>query len=654
MEPLHSWKINISNFYPIGLKHYGNDKTTIVIAWSSNLLLTKKFRSFTKAIEQNLQPDKDQVRQINDTISQIITNKLESAILTQNEKLMWFETHKVIKNVDYLGKVKSICTAKGSFIILQLNGAGDIEIIVHPDSFPCPPHRLRTFDVSFDKNYCQSTWNDAHFNIATLHANPDRPQLFNALRKCSGERYTADDYFIFFSINNTLLSLVIDADDYHYHQVHTHSSNVRGIHSSKDFNSIYVLLESGVIDVIYSCEILGVIKTSSLYFMYDVGAYDICDDMFVYSDGFQIILGHIEYSNGTRSYKTSQKVIPLPGIVAITTVKASKTVLCLSENRMFYKVSYTNDDIIGPKSDPNMMIPVKEFLNEDQRTNMDIRELVDSYDRIKSELLTQNKMFDALALRCNYENGTSVLRYPLNAKVTIHRTIPDLSANAIYPSTAVVVDRNGCFLHIQLQPHRFGKIFSSNIWNLSIHCTTTSQTLAKVFRLIDEDFAEPVDILIPLVIKNHLVPPQVHIDLSTSVKIGSDVLCLSFPVHTNSIDYGEMIKLSNKISPHLSTGHQNSKRQLMYSIMLPKTMSLNEITGHFVPLTGNICFLSLLDSFLELSVDDTRITLKSREAAVMLHVKKLIFERLQTVFKLTMDHDRTHNVQKYVVSTKTQ
>lgn len=666
METLDSWKVNINNFYPVGLKHYGNDKIAVVIVWSSNSLLTKKFRSFTNAIENNFASDKDQVRRIGDTISQVIPNTLETAILTDHERLMYFETHKVLRKVDNLKNVKAICTSKGTFVIMHLNDEGNIQIVLHPDSFPCQPKHLRSFDVSFDRSYCQSTWNDAHFNVVTLYANAEQPEFFNSLRKYPGEQYTADDRYIFFSIDNTLLSLVVDTDDYRYHQVHTHSSNIRGIHSSKDLNSIYVLLQSGVIDVIYLCEILGVIKTSSLYFMYDVGAYDICDDIFVYSDGFQVVIGHIEYSSDTRSYKTNQKTIPLPGIVSFTTVKTYKTVLCISENRIFYKIPYAEDEFFTTNSDPNVMLPVREFLATANRTTIDIQQLVDYSDRIKSELLTQHKMFDALALRFNYNNDKSPLRFPLKAKLKIHRTLPDLPITAIYPTTTTIgIDTNACYLQVQMEPHRFGNIFSSNIWSLGIHCDTDSQT-SKVYRLIDEDFSEPLDILLALTIRNHIVPPRVNVKLSTSVKIGQDVICISFPVHTDLIDYADMIKLSNKI-PHfqIATKHRNSnlqpmplKQSLTTQLNLPKSIPMNELmrdidsTSKFECKDNSTCYLSLFNSFLEVSVDDTltKICLKSRDAAVMFHVKRFIFDRLRTIFNLTVDSGRTDSVQKYIVS----
>lgn len=668
METLDGWKLNVNNFYPVGLQHYGNDKTSVVLIWSSNVLCTQKFRSFTNAIENNLPPDKDQVANIGHKISQIITNSLETAILTENGQMMYFETRKKLRIVDYVSNVKSICTSKGAFVILHLNVDGNIEIVLHPDSFPCPPHQLRSFDVSFDTNYCQSTWNDAHFNLATLRPNPERPEFFNALRKCPEEQYTADDSFIFFSINNTLLSLVVDdtdPDDYRCHAVHTHSSNIRGIHSSKDLNSIYVLLESGVIDVVYSCEILGVIKTTSLYFMYDVGAYDICDDIFVYSDGFQVVIGHIEYSSSARTYRTNQKTISLPGIVAFTTVKACKIVLCLSENRIFHKIPYADEEFVTTEPDSNVMLPVEEFLATAKRTTIDIQQLVDYNDRLKSELVAQHKMFDALALRYNYRSDKSALRFPLNAKLKIHRTIPDLPPTAIYP-IATSIGSNGCFLQIQIQPHRFGKVFSSNIWSLSIHCDTPSQTLSKVYRLIDEDFSEPLDILIALKIRGNIVPPQVNVNLSTSVKIGQDMICITFPVHTNAIDYTDMIKRSSKI-PHsqILTNHRNInvkghplKQQLTYEINLPKIISLNEILRDIDPQSrhefrNNSCYLSLFNNFLELSADDslTKICLRSRDAAVLFHVKKFVFERLRTAFNLSVDAGRSGGVQKYIVST---
>ncbi|KAJ6648797.1 hypothetical protein Bhyg_04029 [Pseudolycoriella hygida] len=648
MEALDSWKLNINNFYPVGLKHYGNDKTSLVLIWSSNLLCTKKFRSFTNAIERNLPPDKDQVRQIDDIISNVITNTLESVILTEDSTLKYFETPKVLRNVDYVTRIKAICTSKQGFVILHLNDDGDIQIILHPDSFPCPPERLRYFDISFDKSYCQTTWNEAQFNIVTLQPDPDRPAFFNALRKCPGEQYVPSDTFIFFSINNTLLSLVEEANDYGYHQVHTHSSIIRGIHASKDLNSIYVLLESGVVDVIYSCEILGVTKTSSLYFMHDVGAYDLCDDIFVYSDGFQVFMGRIEYSTTTRTFGSSQKSIPLPGIVAFTIVKASKTAICLSENKMFYKIRYSNEESESIQSEKVVMLPVSEFLEKAENTTVDIQRLVDCYDSIRIELLTQHKMFEALALRYNYRNEKSVLRFPFTSKVKIYRTAPDLPATAIYPTNLGVSD-TGCYLHIQIQPHRYGKVFSSNIWCLNVHYETASQNFSTSYRLVNEDFSEPLDLLIKLENRNHIIPPRVDICLRTSVQVGEDVICLTFPVHTDVIDFTKAMKLSNKIRPNNPTIHRNCKlnfndrQQLTYQINLSKPISLNEILRSVdsqFEFKGNECFVSFFNNYLELTVDETltKICLKSLDAATMFHVKKVIFERLRLDCNLAEDH----------------
>lgn len=651
METLGNWKLNVSSLYPVGLKHYGNDKTTVVIVWGSNLLCTKRFRSFTSSIENNLPPDKDQVRQIGDcTITQVITGKFESVILTENGRLMYFETSKILRKVDYVSIIKSICASKQGFVILHLNKEGNITIMVHPDKFPCSPTLLRTYDVSFEKNFCQTTWNNAHFNITTLHANPDKPTFFNNLRKCPEETYTANDSFIFFSINNTILSLVVSDDDYHYHQIHTHSSNIRGIHSSKDLNSIYVLLESGVIDVIYLCEILGVIKISSLYFMYDVGAYDLRDDIFVYSDGFQVVMGRIEYCSDTRTYKTNYKTIPLPGITAFTTVQMSKTVLCLSENRKFYKIPYGNKKFDSDKPKCNTMIPLEEFLNKAEKTTIDIQCLVDCYDNSKSELLLQHKMFDALALQYNYKNDKSVFRFPLSAKLKMHRTIPDLPATAIYP-TAMSIAKNACFLQIQIQPHRYGKVFSSNIWSLSIQYDT-SQTLSKVYRLIGEDFAEPVDILIALEV-NKIVPAQVRIDLSTAVEVGQDVLCISFPVKTDILDYKDIMKISKKIS----NDQKSLNQPLVYCINLPKRISMTELiqsvdSNASLESIDNSCYLNLFNSFLELNVDatSTKYCLRSQDAVIMFHVKKMLIERFATAFNFSVNPVRSRDIQKYIVS----
>lgn len=652
METLDNWKLNISSLYPIGLKHYGNDKTSIVIVWSSNLLCTQKFRSFTSSIENNLPPDKESTLTLSRcTTSEVVTGKFETVILTENEKLMYFETSKKLRKVDYVANIKSICASKQGFVIIYLNDEGNITIMIHPDSFPCSLITLQTYDISFEKSFCQSTWNDTCFNITTLHANPDKPAFFNTLRKCPEEQYNANDSFIFFSINNTILSLVVTEEDYNYHQIHTHSSNIRGIHPSKDLNSIYVLLESGVIDVIYLCEVMGVIRASSLYFMYDVGAYDLRDDIFVYSDGFQVVMGCIEYSSDARTYRTNYKTIPLPGIVAITAVQMSRTMLCLSENRIFYKIPYWEDEFGSEKNKADMMIPVEDFLHKAERTTLDIQELVDCYDKNKSELLLQHKMFDALALRYNYKNDKSVFRFPLNAKLKMNRTIPDLPATAIYPTTISISGMNVCFLHIQIQPHRYGKVFSSNIWNLSIQYDNL-ETLSKVYRLIDQDFTEPLDILIPLEI-NKIVPPQVKIDLSTAVQIGQDVICISFPVKTDILEYKDIIKLSMNIPNH----KKPSKQSLTYSINLPKSISMTELihsidANAISAFIDDSCYLSLFNNLLELSVNatSTKYCLKSQDAQIMFHVKRMLIERFATAFNLSVNSGTSGDIQKYIVS----
>lgn len=671
MQTLDNWKLNISNFYPVGLKYHGDDKASMILTWSSNLLSTKKFRTFSNALANNLPPDKDQIRKISDPISEVIVNTLESAILTEKEEIMYFPTPKMLRKADYFGKVKSICTSRDQFVMLEVSDVGNIQITFHPDSFPCQSKKqMRSFDISFDKNFCQATWETSQFKIVALRANPERPEFFNSLQKRSTglQQYTVDNEFIFFSINNALLTLVIEEDAYSYHQVHTHSSNIRGIHPSKDLNSIYVLLESGIIDVIHSCEILGVIKTSSLYFMNNVlcPAYCICDDVLVYSDGYKIEICYIKYSNQTRNFKVDCKTIPLPGIVALTMVKTSKMVICVSENRIFYKISYDSGDLNDDNGDggkPQKMVPVDEFLSDTQQTTINIRKLINSYDSAKQELSNQNRMFDALALTYNYKYhlDNSPFRFPLCAKLKIHRTIPDLNSSfTIYTSKSPTgsIDNNGCFLHIQLQPHRFGtELFLSNVWSICVNCATTTQgTVSKIYRMAGEVFDEPLDILVPLESRNHIVPPRVTVDIRTVVKIGEDVVCLTFPVHTEPIDYSDMIRLSNEIPTQTAIQNNThpSNRSLIYHINVLKNISLAELLGidPKFQLKENVCYVILFDNFLQVSVDDSlmKISLKSCDASIMFHVKKIIFGRLRSIYNFSMECRRNRSVQKYVVS----
>lgn len=313
-----------------GVVHHGNQQKAAVLMWSERHLHTHIFRGgCAPAMLSNLPPAKTHSVQLPDDsatgavwsdaeISTVLAGRYETVVLTSDGQLYTCETQPSrlqplpTTAVNRLGFVRAACvTAAGGFVLMCSSGQCGLFVHVLPANFG---ERLRDggrddgidgrrFDISFEPNELQSTWNSARIVVAELVApalalaTGDRCERFFGLLR--GEQTgtidpTGEHSCIVLSINSQLLLLIApDADSgsatpepCQLRVLHTAATDIRALWLTAGGDALCVLLDSGAMDVLHASAALGDavgLQRSVLTFGDRVGCVGMRDDVFVFA-----------------------------------------------------------------------------------------------------------------------------------------------------------------------------------------------------------------------------------------------------------------------------------------------------------------------------------------------------------------------------------
>lgn len=667
-KSLSNWTLPAA-LYPLGTQSFGGEQKCAVMVWSSQSILHLIFKGLKNCINNNEIANKSFTVDLPavHNIENIIVGNIESIILTANGNIFHYETSRTVKLVPYFDCVQSACTTSTGFALICLSENGKRQsILIHPDCFRdiiTVPH-MQKFDISFDEQFCSSTWRNTKFCIKELQPNVTHPAIFQAMRK-RDEVYEPSDRFIFFSVDNSFLTLIwnrVNVDeDYHIQHIQTCSSNIIDFWQSNDRTAIYLLLESGAIEVLHTNQLfkmLPLLKRSILFFERadSIIVGQVNDDSFVYSNGFELCQIKIFYSPNDDSYKVSHPTVTqIAGVVGITFISHLKIIIAITENRFFYNIKFNcfADNIcINTK----MIEVTSDFMIEARKQQRDLIALTNTYRDVSNQITEVSKTNKVLIAFRHFRNTSHKTHIPFKATIKATHTVPVLGPDVIFSGQVNFnYNVNSYFIRINIHPNEYCDNkhlpldFATNLWSLRIMTDSKSSKSIRFIRIINDMFKKPIEILFSM---NKSIVPIFLIDLYTSVRIGNDFIAATFPIEIQQINIIDIMQIHNKLPDrdlyHTSANNtskastnNNIIPHLTYKFKLPSNSTITDLLKLFnnsaLSASSEDCiyYINFLRHVVEMVFNENSkmLQLKCSNADVMYSIKEYLINELHEKYR---------------------
>lgn len=692
VKVLKSWKIATTSqpFFPTIIECIGFEAEYAVSIYTAHTVNTFIFRHFIDAIENDKSPQKCYLHASlePEAIQAVTVGANESSILMTNGQLKFFQTPKKLVTVEYLSSVKAICSTRDGFALIKSSSNGtNFFVEIHPDKFQATqlePSEAKTYDISFASSQCQSSWHRSQFKIKELHFPAPASHRFLAriFRDEIPLNEHSDDRFLFFSIDNNLFSLQMDAAEHFVIPIVTCAATIVDFWAASDGKWIGLLLNSNAMMLMCldkdGCEL----HHELVYFGTEITSFALSNDLFIYSNEASVEWMGIELNEEQVKFEFCRNVINLPGIVALTILTEFSIVIAISENCQFYAITLK---LSSSKECASKFGETKKWLEVDSniqrqlnRLKFDLYELTEAYDNLVGLQSIYQHMIDAIKLkRADDANKmtttmtkTSTTRFVASCLAT--KQPPTLSAcdesQAINVVSTLAYDRNSSFfVQISLVTVIYANEFNTNIWNL--RCRWLNDMRENEYanvKLTTESLLQPIKFIVHLR-QQHL--PEFHMDVNTIVKIGESVVYLSFPVHMTQPNYCELLQVMPapaRLTSLVRTPHHTS--ELVYAMKLPQGMALNELfprrtengtsskTNRMANSAYEICLLGKRLTLTQRADDAQIIELRCNDASLIyftkLYVHDIIRRKLtrnnQQIIRVTANALKEYNVSSFV------
>lgn len=603
---LISWRIPATQpFFPIGIRYIGYDDRAIIITYAAHTVSTFIFRNFSEDIRTDKAAHKNYLHKsfFPEHIKDIIVGKNESAILLQNGQIKYFDSAKNLMDAQHLSGVKSICsTTQNGFVLIKLGSNGsDFFLELHPDSFRDEASNIqskmrRTFNISFDEIMgLQNTWHYSCFKIKELHFHPlvDNPFLQILLPDDIGDvngcNEGNDSTILFLSIDNTFCSVHIDsiAKQPIVNPIVMCFTKIIDFWASK--NLIFLLLESGTLEVLHAKYGESSTSKKSYYFGSNIQSYDYYEELFIFSNGSCVQYGLIEINHQTGEIDFNRKSIGLPGIVALTYLPAFQLTLMVSENCRFYSIW-----IQKKEKNIKQWTLIDDVQNHLLNVKYHLITLVSAYENLLEQQLQQQQALNVLklkqsAIKTIQRNGNTGINYHFVAACSVTRNLPiqrhrnDSFTNIINVSNSLAYDQKMSFFVSIVICHTvmYANEFDANLWRLC--CRWLNDKNEHVYANIElkkGQLSQPFPLTFIIHLQQKCLPNFI-LDIST-VAIASKYdpnqssVLISFPVRVEQPNYCDMMNIS--VSKFVEASSSNmDEENLICTVLALKSISLDEI-----------------------------------------------------------------------------
>lgn len=647
-------------FYPSGILLHGSDLKSVLLVWSRHVIKSFIFRGLSESLEKDLAPSKSNWLLLPTPmeLTQLVVGVNESFVITSTGNVFSFRTAKSLQKIPQLTGVRCACVIKSGFAMIRLSSdAKSIFVYIQPDNFAIDQATTcKQFDISSDANLCESSWADSMFCIKELTMQPDNPQLFRELHNLRDEPCNGtNDTLLMFSINCNLLSLrwSENSDDFQLHLVQTFESSIVNMWHSDAGEALFILLQSGSLDVLHCCGLTHIgVRRSQLYIGDQFNCLEVFHNMVIYSNGTHVVQSGIKYDKVHDSYSlVVLQETAIFGVVALTLTHCESFFLAVTENSFIYKIpSQTKAASRSECLSASAMCVVDDiYVTEAKKDLASIIRLTKTFEELRETLLKQH--CDTRLMELMNTETYCKLSLPFEASVSA-----DLVCFSAVHLSPIQNGSKNIQISININPKEKPLIdFSHSNWTLSIEEVHLHRNTVRTIPITDNMFQQPLPIVFQTTAERDsaLSIPQIQISINCCTTVGRDKLLFSFAVTTHPTDVTSLFKLMAQ--PH-TTDHRVKRRRTTTAenikciIRLPTSIAGQDVFNLFNsslvdPVTQ--MDITLLDQRIHIftsSNDDRLLHITSNDSTALYYVKQFILLKLHSKFGLKLRTDFTTNV----------
>lgn len=550
-KSLSKWNISDNTFFPLGIMTIGDSRKAVILCWGLDKVFTFTIKSIEENFQNDSEPSKTYILLTDKSIKQIIGTEYNAICYDVDGDVSFFSSYKSLDKLKYLKNVKFLSPCNNGFVIIRHDENNKVFLEIYPDvhnqlEIDCSKY-LKSYDLSWDQLHNSRCDEDYFIKSICYEGNLKDDLFFRVLLNLNEDfEEKVNKEIILFSVDNYIYWLKVDRNDEHFIvPLKCCSSPINRIWYSKERKIIFLLLKSGIVDIIYYSEIFKFIRHSTIC----LGVEIICsefieDEILIYSDGLSFFQTYIEYNEDKQDFELKNLTrIGIEGVLCISYLKYLKKILCLTENRIFYQIDLLDSN----KEKEPEFIEIRGVNSVEIKNNYETGLKLN--EKLKEELRRELTNFEKFSI---YQNK-NVIEENCSAEIIYHRMIPNLDHELIYyPKEKIEFQKSSLFVHIKIKIRDdVKKLLQSGDWSILIN--SEIQSGKKFLRKIKITERNSLQILEVFNLNEIFLLPKIEIKLGSSVKSHEESLLLQIPltnIKTNGIK--NLIQLSVD-QPYLGT-----------------------------------------------------------------------------------------------------
>jgi hypothetical protein len=652
-------KLDQGNFYAFDMKCIGNcNQKSVIVLCGHKVVIT--------LVLKNSVVDQQFCIKTPSTIEFLTANGHNTLCLDRAGSLCWFEsTKKMYKSICFndripivnrfllfLSKhlkrdglvVKAVCAIeKNGFCEITSSGDGNLQLNVFEENDMSRVNQpINSFDLSWHECSKEPRSQEMYTLLHVLPSAKNKSlmeKLFNSP--------IANEVFVF-SIDNTLMGLryePLDPSNYELVCMKVFAATVKRVWLSPTVG-LLVLLESGVLEVLYVHKSMGLLEQRQNYFCSDLLAADLVEnDIFVCLDGEILYQLNFNFSVTDGDLLCTTKELEFSGGLAFAYVKRERACFCITDNNLFYTVKIRrNDDDFDEMLDASHLDFMEvdgSFLRDAGDALTELRRATAIHKQTAEQKKQDCKTFQILNVFKNREIYAKFCR----ASVEIRPWLPTVADREEYtcfvpPSSY----RSETLSHVVISlkvDSRVTETFNSSAWSVHISMQlSTTENFSYLFRVEKMACGQPLSYCLPFDHGDLLLLPQFEVELVAFVANGADMLKCSVPVAVASLAprclfSNETSKFSNVLKQRSIVDivtqiqsrwslKKHEPKVVNYTITLPQG---HDRMLHSVVSTKQLFFFGHLVK-LNYEADTRQLHIQSTHAGAIFYLKNLIYDRI--------------------------